>query len=63
MRQALQVFLRHPGHLSLLVAPEVQSLGLLENPCLLEYQEHLVLQGALFLLSLAESPVKEMVLK
>lgn len=61
MHQVLQVFLRHPGHLSLLVAPEVQSLGFLEDPCLLEYQKPLDLQGALFLLLLAENPVKEMV--
>lgn len=59
VRRALQVSLRHPGHLSLLQSPEVQSQGVLEDPCLLKYREHLVHRGSLVLLSLAESPVTD----
>lgn len=58
--QPLQVFLTHPGYLSLLEAPEVQSLGLLEDPCLLEYLGDQIHQGNLVLLSVA-SPVKQMI--
>lgn len=56
-----QAFLIHPGHLSLLKVPGVQNQGILVDPCLLEYQGHLVHLGTLVLLSLEESPVEHRV--
>ncbi len=58
VHQELQVFLRHPGHLSHPEDPEVQSQGPLVDLCLLEYLGHLAHQGDHVLLSLAESPVE-----
>lgn len=58
VHREIQIFLRHPGHLSLREVLEVQSQGNLVVPCLLEYQAHLGHRGDLVLLLPAESPVE-----
>lgn len=57
MHQVLQVFLRHPGHLSLLKVLVVQIQEVLEDPCHREYHGHPAHQAVLVHLLLAEIPV------
>lgn len=57
----LQVFLRRPGHLSLLKVLMGQSQEVREDLCLQEYHVHLVPQVTLARLSLGEIPVEEQI--
>lgn len=62
MHQVLQVFLRRPGHLSLLKVLVGQSQEVLEDLCLQEYHVHLIHQAILVRLSLGEIPVEQIVI-
>lgn len=63
VHQVLRIFLRRPGHLSLLKDPGVRSQEVLEDLCLQEYRGHLVHQAVHVLLSLAEIPVDQLFIK